>query len=139
MRDRAAKQMRPGENQKGERTPLDAKELALTVAGIALDKQAIALEIIDVSNKVDYTRYLVICSGRSERHVDALCSAVEQGMRERGIRPLGVEGRQANQWVLVDYDDIILHVFEDTRRGFYDLDGLWIDADRVPLRAAVGA
>lgn len=118
---------------------MDSKQLALIIAGIALDKQAISLEIIDVSSKVDYTRYLVICSGRSERHVDALSAAVDEGMRERGVRALGIEGRQANQWVLMDYDDIIVHVFEDSRRGYYDLDGLWIDAERVPLRAAVGA
>ena len=51
---------------------------------------------------------------------------------------MGIEGTQAHQWVLMDYDDVIIHVFEDNNRGFYDLDTLWIDADRVPLRKAAG-
>ncbi len=127
------------ERKKGKRPHLQGKELALTIAGVALDKQAQSLEIIDVSGKVDYTSYLVICSARSERHVESLIVAVEKALKEKGIHPLGVEGRQANQWVLMDYDDAIFHVFEDRRRGFYDLDSLWIDAERVPLRQAAGA
>lgn len=111
----------------------------MTIAAVALDKQAQSIEIIDVSGKVDYTSYLVICSGRSERHVESLINAVEKALKEKGIHPLGVEGRQANQWVLMDFDDAIFHVFEDHRRGFYDLDSLWIDAERVPLRQAAGA
>ena len=118
---------------------MQAKELALKIAKTALDKQAESLEIIDVSGKVDYTSYIVICSARSERHVEALVAAVETALKKDGVYPLGVEGREAKQWILMDYDDVILHVFEDLRRGFYDLDSLWIDAERVPLRRAAGA
>ena len=118
---------------------MQEKELALLIAEAALDKQAKSLEIIDVSDKVDYTYYIVICSSNSERHVEALTSAVEVALKEKNIYPLGVEGRQANQWVLMDYGDVIFHVFEDHRRGLYDLDTLWIDADRIPLRKAAGA
>ena len=118
---------------------MDAKELALTIAEIALDKQAHAIEIIDVNGKVDYTSYLVICSGRSERHVDAITTAVEAKLKQAEILPLGVEGKQSSQWILLDYNDVVLHIFENDRRGFYDLDSLWIDADRVPIRKASGA
>ena len=118
---------------------MEAKELALKIAEAALDKQAQSLEIIDVSTKVDYTHYIVICSGRSERHVEALVSAVETSLKKKGISALGVEGRQAKQWILMDYDDVVLHVFENQRRGYYDLDSLWIDADRVSMRRAAGA
>jgi ribosome-associated protein len=118
---------------------LDAKELALKIASAALDKQALTIEIIDVGNKVDYASYIVICSGRSERQVDAIATAVEAALKAQRVYPLGVEGREANQWVLMDYGDVVFHVFEDHNRGFYDLDGLWIDAARVPLRAAAGA
>lgn len=113
---------------------MNAKELALAIADIALEKQALALEIIDVSGKVDYTTYLVICSGRSERQVEAITSGVESALKKQRIYPLGVEGKQANQWVLMDYEDVVFHIFEDHRRGFYDLDSLWIDAERIPLR-----
>jgi len=118
---------------------LDAKELALKIASAALDKQALTIEIIDVGTKVDYASYIVICSGRSERQVDAIATAVETELKQQRIYPLGVEGRAANQWVLMDYGDVVFHVFEDHTRGFYDLDGLWIDAARVPLRCASGA
>lgn len=118
---------------------MDAKELALKIASAALDKQALTIEIIDVGTKVDYASYIVICSGRSERQVDAIADAVEAALKQLKLYPLGVEGREANQWVLMDYGDVVFHIFEDHTRGFYDLDGLWIDAARVPLRAASGA
>lgn len=118
---------------------MDAKELALFIADVVLAKQAESLEIINLDGKVDYTHYVVICSGRSERQVDALAVAVEGALKKKRIFPLGVEGRQANQWVLMDYDDVVVHIFEDRKRGFYDLDSLWIDAERVPLRRASGA
>lgn len=94
---------------------------------------------MDVDQKVDYASYIVICSGRSDRQVDAIASAVETSLKKEGVFPLGVEGRSGNQWVLMDYGDVIFHVFEERTRGFYDLDGLWIDAVRVPIRKAAGA
>lgn len=118
---------------------MEAKELALAIADAALEKQAEALEIIDVTNKVDYACYLVICSGRSDRHVDAIATASEIAMKKLGIHPLGVEGREANQWVLIDFNDVILHIFEDQKRGYYDLDSLWIDAKRIPVRKVSGS
>lgn len=118
---------------------MDARDLALAIAHAALDKQALSIDIIDVSEKVDYTCYLVICSGRSERQVDAITAGVEAALKQLKQYPLGVEGRETNTWVLMDYGDVVFHVFEDRTRGFYDLDGLWIDAVRVPIRRAAGA
>ena len=117
---------------------MEAKELALAIADAALEKHALSLEIINVSDKVDYTTFLVICSGRSERQVEAITQGVEMALKKKEIYPLGTEGKQANQWVLMDYNDVVFHVFEDHRRGFYDLDSLWIDAERVPLRKTAG-
>jgi ribosome-associated protein len=118
---------------------LDAKQLALAIADAALDKQALSIEIIDVAGKVDYTDYIVICSGRSERQVDAIAAAVDRALGELGVHAIGTEGRDSNTWVLMDYGEVVFHAFEDRTRGFYDLDGLWIDAVRVPLRRAAGA
>lgn len=117
---------------------MEAKELALAIADAALEKQAEFLEIINVIGKVDYTNYVVICSGRSDRQVEAIVSGVEAALKERKVHPLGVEGRQAAQWVLMDYIDVIFHVFEDKNRGFYDLETLWIDAERLPIRKTAG-
>ena len=116
-----------------ERLRVNSKELALHIASAALEKHALSLEIINVEGKVSYADYVVICSGRSQRQVKAIIDGVEGDMKKDKIYPLGVEGRQNCQWVLMDYGDVIFHTFEDLKRGFYDLDGLWIDADRVPL------
>ena len=118
---------------------MQAKELALTIAEIALDKLAESLDIIDVGGKVDYTSYLVICSARSERHVEAIVSALETALKKQGVYAMGVEGKQSRQWILMDYNDVVVHIFENERRGFYDLDSLWIDAKRVPLRQVAAA
>ena len=118
---------------------MEAKELALQIADAALDKQAISTEIMDVAQKVDYTSYVVICSGSSERQVDAIAVGVETALKKEGIFPLGVEGRAGKQWVLMDFGDVVFHVFEESNRGFYDLDGLWIDATRVPIRQSAAS
>jgi len=115
---------------------LDSKELALAIADAALDKQALSLEIMNISEKVSYADYVVICSGRSDRQVEAIVNGVEAALKAKKKIPLGVEGKQNCQWVLMDYGDVIFHVFEDQNRGFYDLDGLWIDAERLPSRQA---
>jgi len=118
---------------------LDSKALALRIAEAALDKQATSLEIRHIAEKVSYADYVVICSGRSERQVEAIANGVDAAMRAHKKHPLGIEGKENGQWILMDYGDVIFHVFEETNRGFYDLDGLWIDADRVPLRKIADA
>ena len=118
---------------------MESRDLALAIAHAALDKQALSIDIIDVSEKVDYTTFIVICSGRSERQVDAIVSGVEGALKKLEQFPLGVEGRESKSWVLMDYGDVVFHVFEDHTRGFYDLDGLWIDAVRVPIRDAASS
>ncbi len=121
-----------------KRYRLEGKELALAIADAALEKQAGSIEIINVSEKVDYATYIVICSGGSDRQVDAIAANVEMMLKKKQIFPLGVEGRQSRQWVLMDFGDVVFHVFEDQTRGFYDLDGLWIDAERIPVRQTAG-
>ena len=112
---------------------MEPKNLALTIANAALEKHAQSLEIINVEGKVSYTDFIVICSGRSQRQVEAIIDGVESDLKKEKVHALGVEGRQNCQWVLMDFGDVIFHAFEDQKRGFYDLDGLWIDAARVPV------
>lgn len=111
---------------------MEPKQLALEIAKAALDKQAEALEIINVTGKSSYADFIIICSGRSTRQVEAIVDGVHSELKRQKVHPLGFEGRQHCQWVLVDFGDVVFHVFEDTKRGFYDLEGLWIDAERVP-------
>jgi ribosome-associated protein len=111
----------------------EAREIAITVAVSALEKKASGLEVIDVSGKVDYADFLVLMSGRSDRHVTALSSAIEEALRKRGKRALAVEGLPHANWVLMDFGDVVVHVFQDDARAAYDIDGLWMDARRVPV------
>lgn len=111
----------------------EAREIAITVAVAALEKKATGLEVIDVSGKVDYADFLVLMSGRSDRHVTALASGIEEALRKRSKRALAVEGLPHANWVLMDFGDVVVHVFQDDARAAYDIDGLWMDARRVPV------
>lgn len=114
-----------------------SRELALAVARVALDHKALNVEIIDVRGKVDYSDYVIVMAGRSDRHVGGLVRNIEQTLeRERGARCIGVEGMPQATWVLLDYGDVIVHVFHQDTRGYYDLESLWIDAARVSVDPA---
>lgn len=112
----------------------DARKLALAVAAAALDSKALNVEIIDVRGKVDYSDYVVVMSGRSDRQVAALARNIEQAvLRDQGARCIGVEGMPHAAWLLMDYGDVIVHIFHQDTRGYYDLETLWIDAARVAV------
>ncbi len=108
------------------------RELALKVAEAALDKKATRIEIIDVRGKVNYTDYVIVMSGRSDRQVAAIARGVEEDLKlEHGARCSGVEGLPQANWVLLDFGDVVVHIFHHDTRGYYDLEALWLDADRV--------
>ena len=114
----------------------EAKRIALCVAAAGLDKKARAIEIIDVSDKVDYAELLVLMSGRSDRHVHAIARGVQEELKGKlGAKPLSVEGLPSASWVLLDYTNVVVHVFQEETRLYYDLEGLWIDASRVAIPA----
>jgi ribosome-associated protein len=110
-----------------------SSSLALLVAKAALDKKAIAVEILDVVGKVDYADFLVLMTGRSGRHVDSLTQAIEDACKKAHKRALSVEGLPAAVWVLLDFGDVVVHVFQEHARGLYDIEGLWLDAKRLPV------
>ncbi len=111
----------------------EAREVAILVATAALEKKASGLEVIDVAGRVDYADFLVLMSGRSDRHVTALSAAIEEALRRKNKRALAVEGLPHANWVLMDFGDVVVHVFQDDARAAYDIDGLWMDARRVPV------
>ena len=113
-----------------------AKRVALAVAEAALDKKAVNVEIIDVVGKVDYADYLVVMSGRSDRQVAALARGIEEDVTTKTkTKCLGVEGVGQGSWVLMDFGDVVVHIFHEDVRGYYDLESLWMDATRVPVPA----
>jgi ribosome-associated protein len=113
-----------------------ARETATAIAVAALDKKAVGLQILDVAGRVDYADFLVIMTGRSDRHAQALSQGIEEAMRSRGLRPVAVEGLSHGAWVLMDFGDVVVHVFMHESRELYDIDGLWLDARRLPVPGA---
>lgn len=109
-----------------------ARKLALAIVGAGLDRKASGVEILDVCGKVDYAELLVLMTGRSDRHVHAIAKGVQRDLKtEHGVVPLSIEGMTAATWVLIDYNDVVVHVFQQDARVFYDLEGLWLDAGRM--------
>lgn len=111
-----------------------AQKVALAVAEAALDKKALNVEIIDVGDKVDYADYVVVMSGTSDRQVNALARGIAEDVQEKTKNKcLGVEGLPGGAWVLMDFGDVVVHIFHQDVRGYYDLESLWLDAARVPV------
>jgi ribosome-associated protein len=115
----------------------DAQRMALAAAAAALDKKAMGVEIIDVAGKVDYADYLVLMTGHADRHVAAIADAVDEALGKQGWHAISIEGLPRGQWVLIDFVDIVVHVFLAETRSLYDLDGLWMDAKRVRVPGQV--
>ena len=121
---------------------MDPKQLALYLADALDEKKALDIVILDVEVLVGYTSYFVLASGRGERHVQSLADHLKRHLRnEHGIRALGIEGTDSGRWALLDFGDVVVHVFREDERDFYDLEGLWQDAirlERDPQPEAVG-
>jgi ribosome-associated protein len=98
-----------------------------------LDKKASQLVVLEVRDFTSIADYFIICSGRSDRQVQSIAQGIQETARETGIAVISVEGLTRGHWVLMDYADVIVHVFYQPVREFYDLDGLWADAPKVQL------
>ena len=105
----------------------------LLLARFALDKKACDLVVLDVREQTSMADYFILCSGRSDRQVQSIVQGIEENAGEEGIRPYAVEGAQRGHWALIDFSDVIVHVFYEPVREFYDLDGLWGHAPRANL------
>jgi ribosome-associated protein len=112
---------------------LDPKDRALRIAEAADDRRALDIEILDMRGLMTICDYFVICNGRSRLHVDAIAEEIEEQMSDLGIEPRHIEGIPNSNWVILDYTDVVVHVFEPESRGFYNLEGLWHDAGRVEV------
>lgn len=115
-----------------EPTPLpDTEQRVKEAVAAADDRKALDLRVLRLREVSDFTDYFLICSGTSERQVQAIANAIEERLRAEHVRPLHVEGYNRGQWVLLDYGDFVAHVFTEEPRGFYALERLWGDAPDV--------
>jgi ribosome-associated protein len=111
--------------------PTDASELAHRIVEIASDKKGNDIVLLRTAELTTMADFFVILSGRSDRQVQALAGAIVDELRDEGIRPLGVEGKQSSRWVLLDFGSVIVHVFAPDEREFYGLERLWGKAAQV--------
>jgi ribosome-associated protein len=89
--------------------------------------------VLDMSGAVSYTDCFVICSGNTARQTKAIADAIREGLRHRRVRPSRVEGEREAEWILLDYLDVVVHVFTTAAREFYRLEALWRDVPRIEL------
>jgi len=113
--------------------PKPGYEKALACTRFALDRKAYDLELLEVTKLTSVADYFLICTGRSDTQVRAIAEHIEQSLAAEGVRPLALEGRQRGQWVLMDYGDVVVHIFLESVREFYDLERLWARATIVQL------
>jgi ribosome-associated protein len=109
---------------------------ALLLTRAALEKKACDLVVLDVHEQTSIADYFIVCSGRSDRQVQSIAQGLVDDAAEAGVKPFAVEGAQRGHWVLMDFSDVIVHVFYQPVRKFYDLDGLWGHAPRAKLPEA---
>jgi len=115
---------------------LKPREIALLAGKIAVEKKASDVKIMDVRELTGITDFFVLCSGNLDVHVKAISDAIQEGLEEKKIRVWHQEGYSALRWVLLDYVDVVVHVFQGEVREFYGLDRLWGDAALVDLQPA---
>ena len=116
---------------RGELT--SSKTLALEAVQAAFTKNAYEPVLLDVSTLSSYTDFILILSGRSVRQVEAVAEAIQKEMKTAGHDAMGVEGERGGQWYLLDFGDVVVHVFYHPVREFYDLEGLWSEALKIEL------
>ena len=110
---------------------LSIKDIALLAADAADDKKAEEIEILNVQGLTVIADYFVICSANSDQQVRAIARAIDEKLSEKGIEPKKMAGMNDAKWVLIDYADIIVHVFHKREREYYDLERLWSDAEKI--------
>ena len=112
---------------------LTAEEKAVLTSRVAADKKAMQVLVLDMRDASSMTDYFLICSGGSERQVQAIADAIDEQLSQSGIASLGVEGYREGHWILMDYGDLIVHIFSGETREFYGLERLWANAPKLEV------
>ena len=113
---------------------LSAKEVALAVTKALDEKKGIDIKLLKIDKVSSLADYFLICTGTVNTHVKTLCDYAEYTMEQLGETMLGREGHRGNSWELLDFGSVVVHVFTDEARRFYDLERLWADAEVVDLK-----
>ena len=114
-----------------------SKEIALAAAEALDNKKGIDIKLLRVTDVTTLAEYFLICTGTSNTHVNTLCDEVEKVLTEQGEKLLRREGHRSGTWVLLDYGCLVVHVFTEETRQFYDLERLWSDAKKIDLESII--
>ncbi|HZU14767.1 MAG TPA: ribosome silencing factor [Chloroflexota bacterium] len=106
----------------------DAQAIAREIVDVCVDRKALDVTLIEIGRVTTLAEYFVICTGTSDRQIGAIARAVRDAMKEQGIRLLAEEGLPQDGWVLLDYGQVIVHVFSPEQRAYYDLERRWHEA-----------
>ncbi len=112
-------------------TPFTSEALAELALKTLMDRKALEPVLLEVKNHCSFADYFIVCAGGSKRQVSALAEHVEEELAKVKIKPLGVEGKEEGLWVLMDYNTVVIHIFFQELREFYDLEGLWAGAPKT--------
>ena len=115
---------------------LTPDEMVAAVADLAADRKALDIVGLDLRGMIGYADYFVICTGRTDRQTRAIHDAIHEGMKARGILPRRVEGLSEARWILMDYLDVVVHVFTPDTREYYRLEQLWGEAPSLAVEVA---
>lgn len=110
------------------------KDMLKIAVKAADDKKASDIVVLEISQIASFADYFLICSGESSRQIQAIADEVERALREKGVRPSHIEGYRNAEWILLDYIDMVVHVFSKNSRSFYDLERLWRDAQPLNVQ-----
>jgi len=110
------------------------KNKALKIAELAHDKKALEIVVLDLRKVSNFCDYFVIASGNSTTHIRAIADGINRGLKDAGKRAHHLEGYRESRWVVLDYESIIVHIFDEETRFFYDLEHLWSDAKKVKTK-----
>ncbi len=113
---------------------LASRERAIKCAALALDKKALDVRVLEIGRLSSIADYLVLATGRSDKQAQAIADSVKQGMKKHG-KALDIEGVTEGKWIVIDYGDVIVHIFQEELRRYYDLDELWSAAPVVTIPA----
>lgn len=115
------------------KSELHSEKKALLCAKAAIEKKALNLKILDLSQTSGFTDYFVIAHGTSDRQIQAMSDSIVHELSEEGFDPLSIEGYSEGRWVLLDFGDVVIHLFQESLREYYDLETLWSDAPRLSV------
>ncbi len=116
---------------------MNSKELMETVVKCMDSKKAIDIKVLDISKITTMADYFVICQGGSTTQMKAIADEVEEKLSEAGVKPFGREGMNTAYWILMDYSDVIVHIFSGESRSFYSIENLWSDAEIVDISSLI--